>query len=426
MSTTRISGEALYQKTVLPNGLRILTEQIPSIRSISIGVWIDVGSRHETAEENGVSHLIEHMLFKGTKHRNARQIAAVLESVGGSLNAFTSKEQTCYTARVLDDYLDIAVDVLADLTCNATLTPLNLAREKKVILEEIHESLETPADHIHDIFSQTYWGGHPLGRPILGEMQGIRQMPRSRILSYMKRNYRAGSIVISAAGSISHRKLVKLVREKFTFLEGTTVPFEPARRSQPNSLVVKENNNNQIHVSLGFPGVEYGSDERMPALVAHTYLGGGMSSALFQKIREEKGLAYSVYTFNDFYRDAGIFGAYVATDKRNLQQCIEITLKVLSSIKHRKLPSAKLDIMKAQVKGQVTLGMESTAGRQNRLGRTELMLGRYITLKETLKVVDRVSAVDIMHFADRCFDPSQMAIAVLGPARKSSIQNVVG
>jgi len=426
MPPSRNSGEAAFQKTVLPNGLRVLTEQIPSVRSISIGVWIDVGSRCETAEENGVSHLIEHMLFKGTRNRNARQIASVLESVGGSLNAFTSKEQTCYTARVLDDYLDVAVDVLADLTCNATLTPLNLVREKKVILEEIHESVETPADHIHDIFAETYWGSHPLGRTILGTTNGITSMPRARILSYLRKNYRAGSIVISATGSVSHRKLIKLVREKFHFAEGSSVPFEPAARVQSKRYAVKANDNNQIHVSLGFPGVEYGSEQRMAALVAHAYLGGGMSSALFQKIREEKGLAYSVFTFNDFYRDAGIFGAYMGTDKKNLQQCVEITLKVLEGLKKRKLSSSKMDTTKAQVKGHLTLAMESTAGRQNRLGRTELMLGRHITLRETLKVIDRVTASDVADFANCCFDRTQMAIAVLGPAQASAIKHVAG
>lgn len=420
------STQGLYQKTVLNNGLRVISEKMPSIRSIAMGVWVDVGSRNESPATTGISHLIEHMLFKGTKKRSSKEIAESLESIGGSLNAFTSREQTCYTARVRDENLDQALDVLSDLTCNATLTPGNLVKEKKVVCEEIVESMETPSDRIHDLFGETYWGKHQLGQPILGYIDGITKMPRKTILNYIKENYRSGSIVIAAAGSVSHRKLVKLVKEKFHFEAGFAPEVAPAKRINNHKVHVEQNGNNQIHISLGFPGVDYGSKDKMTTLALHTYLGGGMSAQLFQKVREEKGLAYTVYTYLDLYRDAGIFGAYMATDKTNLKLALDITLKEIYKLKKRKLNEDLVDKIKAQLKGHLVLGMESTSSRMNRLARSEIMIGRYLTLRQTLSQIDKITASDIMELANRIFDPDQIATAVLGPADKKVIEDVVG
>lgn len=420
------SNQGLYQKTVLNSGLRVISEKMPSIRSIAMGVWVDVGSRNESPQTTGISHLIEHMLFKGTKNRSSKEIAESLESIGGSLNAFTSREQTCYTARVRDENLDQALDVLSDLTCNATLTPANLVKEKKVVCEEIVESMETPSDKIHDIFGEAYWGKHQLGQPILGYIDGITKMPRKTIIKYIKENYRSGSIVIAAAGSVSHRKLVKLVKEKFNFEAGYAPQFSPAERVNHQKVKVEQNGNNQIHIALGFPGVDYGSKDKMTALAMHTYLGGGMSAQLFQKVREEKGLAYTVYTYLDLYRDAGIFGAYMATDKNNLKLALDITLKELYKLKKRKLRPELLDKIKAQLKGHLVLGMESTSSRMNRLARSEIMIGRYMTLRQTLKQIDKITTSDVLELSNRIFDRDQIATAVLGPAEKKVIEDVVG
>ncbi len=419
------AGSGLYRKTTLKNGLRVITEKIPSVRSISLGVWADVGSRNETKAEGGVSHLIEHMVFKGTKKRTAREIASSLESLGGSLNAFTSKEQTCFTARILDEHLDIAVDVLSDLTCNARLTPYNLAREKQVVYEEIKESKDTPSDYIHDIFAETYWGDNPLGRPILGEIETLAAMKRSSVTGYLSKNYRAGSILISAAGSVSHDKLVRLAKEKFTFSDGTVPQHEVASRTLNRNVVVQPDDNQQIHICLGYPSIEYAAKDKMAVLVLQSYLGGGMSSVLFQKIREEKGLAYTVYTFNEFYRDAGQFGAYMAADKKNLAPCVQITLKEFARAAKQRLTTKQLDQIKAQLKGQLTLGMESTYSRMNRMARQELMLGTYIPIRQTLKEIDRVTSQQVLAQANQIFDNSQIAIAVLGAADKSVVENVL-
>ncbi|MFQ6007493.1 MAG: M16 family metallopeptidase [Candidatus Zixiibacteriota bacterium] len=421
---TRTSHEGIYHKTVLSNGLRIVTETIPSVRSVTIGIWVDVGSRHEQAKLNGVTHFIEHMAFKGTKRRTAKQIAAELESHGGSLNAFTSREHTCFAARVLDDHLNIAVDVLADITCNATLTPLNIKREKMVICEEIKEMLENPSDHIHDLFARTFWGTHPLGQPILGTKESVTGIQRNSIVDYWKNHYRAGSVVVAAAGRVSHNRLVQLVRQKLDFPDGKTEQPEKAYRPQEQRMKLAANNNSQTHLCLGYPGVEYNSKLKMAVLALNTYLGGGMSSVLFQKIREEQGLAYATYTFHDFYRDAGVFGAYLGTDKKHLQQAVDIILTELERVRKRRIPDAKLDAIKSQMKGSLALGMESTTSRMNRLARHELMLGDYEPYRKTLRVIDKITSSEILEVANYVFDNSTMAIAVLGPADKKDIDNL--
>jgi predicted Zn-dependent peptidase len=421
----RTSDEGVYHKTVLSNGLRIVTETMPSVRSVTIGIWVDVGSRHERPELNGVTHFIEHMAFKGTKRRTAKQIAAELESRGGSLNAFTSREHTCFAARVLDDHLDIAVDVLADITCNLTMTPLNIRREKMVVCEEIKEVEENPSDHIHDLFARTFWGKHPLGQPILGTKDSVTGLQRNLIVDYLKNHYRAGSVVVAAAGCVSHNKLVRLVKEKFNFPDGKTEQAERAFRPQVQSIKLAANNNSQTHLCLGYPGLEYNSTLKMAVLALNTYLGGGMSSVLFQKIREEQGLAYATYTFHDFYRDAGVFGAYLGTDKKHLRQAVDIILTELERLRKRRMPDAKLDTIKGQMKGSLALGMESTASRMNRLARLELMLQDYESYRQTLRAVDKITSSEILEAANRIFDNSSIAMAVLGPVEKKALDNIL-
>jgi predicted Zn-dependent peptidase len=414
-----------YQKTVLDNGLRIVTEKMSSVRSVSLGVWIDVGSRNERPEESGASHFIEHMVFKGTKRRTARQIAAELESLGGSLNAFTSREQTCFAARILDEHLEVAVDVLADLTCNATLTPVNIRREKMVVCEEIKEVQDNPSDHIHDIFSETYWGDHPLGRSILGTRETVTGMQRRQIVNYLKRHYRAGSTVIAAAGCVSHRKLVRLVKEKFHFPSGEAEKAEKAFRNASKTLNFAAKGNSQTHLCLGYPGLEYTAGEKMAVLALGTYLGGGMSSVLFQKIREDRGLAYAVYTFHDFYRDAGVFGAYLGTDEKHVKQALEIILAEFERVRKRRLSNSKLDTIKGQMKGQLVLGMESTANRMNRLARQELMNQSNQSYKQMLKSVDKIASSQILELSNRIIDNDNIAVAVLGPADKQVFDDVL-
>lgn len=422
--TTPAGRDSLYRKTVLKNGLRVISERVPSVRSISLGVWIDVGSRHEQPKESGLSHYIEHMLFKGTRRRSAKQIAASLESIGGSLNGFTSREQTCYTARILDEHLVDAVDVLADMTCHATMTPANMNKERLVICEEIKDSLDTPSDHIHDLFASTFWGEHPLGRPIMGSQEIIMNMTRARMMSYRNRNYCAGSVVIAASGAISHNKLVRLAREKFSFPDGEAGPAENPLRTSDKSVSVIDNDTAQTHFCLGFPGVSFSSIDRLPVLALSTYLGGGMSSTLFQKIREQRGLAYQVYTYHDIYRDSGIFGAYLGTDRTHLKEAFNVIMKEFRTSRKKKLTSTVLNKVKAQLKGHLTIGLESTSARMSRLARQELLTGTYQPIKQTLREIDQISPSSVLDVANRIFDESRMAIAVLGPADKHIFDGV--
>ena len=424
MSTVVRAATGDFKKTTLKNGLRVLTEHLPAVRSVSLGVWIDVGSRNEAPPENGVSHLIEHMLFKGTKRRTSKQIALSLESLGGALNGWTSREHTCYTARILDEHMTEAVDVLADLSCNPSMTPHNLSREKLVICEEIKETMDTPSDRIHDVFSRAYWGEHALGNPIMGSQDNIMGMTRRRMLNFYRRHYQAGSVVVAASGSVSHDKLVRLAREKFTFPKGLADSAAPAERTERNKIEIVPDEGAQTHFCLGMPGIPYGDLGRMAVQVLNTYLGGGMSSVLFQKIREEKGLAYTVYTFHDFYRDGGVFGTYLGTDGRYLPQAFEIIRREFRKLKRNKLTTLRLEQIKAQLKGQVILALESTYNRMSRIARLEMMYGKYITLSDTLKMIDAVSAADVLLQANRLFDETQMTMAVLGPVDRDVLKDV--
>ncbi len=415
-----------YCKTVLKNGLRVITEKRPSVRSVSLGVWIDVGSRHEAPDENGITHLIEHMVFKGTRKRSAKQIAASLESLGGALNAFTSREQTCYTARIIDEHLDTAVDVLADISCHASLTPTNLKREKLVICEEIKEADENPSDHIHDLFSQTFWDGHPLGQPILGSMENVLGMSRARLVKYIGRHYRSESIVIAAAGNVVHEKLVKLVRRNFDFAPGVTEVASAAKPPDTARVKHSPSDNGQTHFCIGYPGIPFAERDKLAAVLLTTYLGGGMSSVLFQKVREERGLAYSVFAFHDAYRDAGIFGVYMATDKDRLHEAYDVVARELRKVRKGRLSATRLDRIKNQVRGQFSLSLESTASRMSRLARNELMLGKQVSINRTLKEIDRVTPSQILEIANRMLDDSRLAIATLGPADTRIFDHVTG
>lgn len=414
-----------YDKTTLPNGLRVVTEKVPAVKSIAVGVWINVGSRNENSQERGLTHFIEHMLFKGTRRRSAKAIASSIESLGGSINAFTSREQTCFYALVLDEHLEIATDVLSDILINSTFTKPSIELEKRVVAEEITEILETPSDHIHDLFSQTFWRNQPLGQPILGTYESVASIDRKLIKSYMKDHYTAGDIVISAAGNVSHNKLVRLVKEKFDLPKATdTNGHVSAQVPDKFKLQCFKNGSNQAHLCMGFPGLDFGHKGRFALLCLNTYLGGGMSSVLFQKIREEKGMAYTVYSFTDFYSDNGVFGLYMATEKSRMPFAIDIVMDELKKLKKRKLSSSRLDTIKAQIKGNLILGMESTSGRMNRLGRYEMLTGSYISMKDAISAINKTKASDIVDIACAIINPELLTVTSLGPVQDKDLQKI--
>ena len=415
----------LYKKTVLKNGVRVVTERIDQVRSVSIGAWIDVGSRDEAPDEGGVSHFIEHMLFKGTKNRTARQIASSLESVGGALNAFTGREHTCYFARVLDEHLDKAIDVLSDILKNPLFNRSHLEKEREVILSEIKELEDSPADLAHDHLMSTVWKANPLGRPIIGTAESVLKLSRAKLLDFMKRNYTSSRVVIAASGNLRHDDLVGKTRRKFKF--NSDLP--PAQKeclnppAEPRRMVVKRKTA-QAHISLGVPTFPYSDRRRYALLVLSNILGGGMSSRLFQSIREKLGLAYSVYSFIDFFEDAGIFGIYMGTHKNNAARVVELVLKEIRRFEKNGLSSTELSDAKHQLKGSLVLALENTSQRMNRLARSELFLRDYLELDGIIDSINRVRAKDLASLAAELLRPERLSVVALGPLAKNALDQI--
>ncbi len=408
-------NDAVYKKTVLPSGLRVVSEELPASKSVSIGIWVNVGSRDELTEENGISHFIEHMAFKGTKKRDARRIAHELESVGGSLNAFTSREQTCYYARILDRHLDRAVDVLADILKNSLFDPQELEKEKKVILEEIKDVEDSPADWVHDLFAENIWKDHPLGKPIIGRRDRIKSFDRSRLLFYQSSKYLAEQTVVAASGNVSHSRLVNLVRAKLVFPSANgAMPLNRFAPGETGGRSVKSKETSQAHVCLGVPSASCKDRRRYACLILNTVLGGGMSSRLFQKVREEKALAYSIYSYHDFYEDTGILGIYLATSPEQVAPAVDLVLDELAKIKSGKLSRSEMVSAKEQLKGNLVLGLESTSSRMNRLARNELFLGEYVSLKKALEAIDAVKPSEVAEQANALFSEKRFSASLLG------------
>lgn len=404
-----------YKKSELRNGIRIVTEKIPSVRSISIGTWITVGSRDETVENNGISHYIEHMMFKGTKNRQAYQIAESLESVGGHLNAFTSKELTCYYAHILDEHLPIAVDVIADILLNSIFDNTEMEKEKQVILEEINNLVDTPEEWIHELFLNDLFPKHPLGFSIIGTRDNVLKFDRETVLDYISKNYTSDRIIIAAAGNINHQQLVRLVEEKFNNINisGFRNYLSPGGASHGKRII--ENGGIQAHVCLGTQSYSYEDSKKFGLLVLNTLLGSGMSSRLFQNIREKYGLAYSVYSFIDFLQDTGIFGVYIGTDKNKIDDSIELINQELEKLKNEPVSDEELQRTKSQLKGNLMLGLESTSSRMNRLAKMEIYLEKYYTLDDTLIEIEQVNFKDILNIANELFDTSRINTTILKP-----------
>ena len=415
----------IYKKTVLENGIRVVTERIDYVRSITIGVWIDVGSRDEESDEGGVSHFIEHMLFKGTKKRTAKEIASSLESVGGALNAFTGREQTCYFARVLDEHLDIALDVLSDILKNPLLNPSHFEKEKEVIISEIKEMEDSPADLIHDLLMSTMWKDNSLGKPIIGTQESVLKMNRGQLVDFMKMNYTCPRVVIAASGNLKHGTLVDKIKRKFEFSSNSSPIHKKQSPSQAeNNLMVKKRKTAQTHVCMGVPVFHYRDERRYSALILSNVLGGGMSSRLFQTIREKLGLAYSIYTFVDFFKDVGVFEMYLGTHKRNIVRSLELVLRETAKLKKNSLTSEELSHAKSQLKGNLILALESTSNRMNRLARYELFLNDYVGLDQTIYSINKIKAKDVIEVAQEFLIPDKLSAVVLGPVGKDTLNRV--
>ncbi|NOZ57272.1 MAG: insulinase family protein [Calditrichaeota bacterium] len=411
-----VSDNTTYRRTVLENGLRVVTERMPNVRSAALGVWVEAGSRDEDASVNGVSHFLEHMLFKGTEHRTARQIAEALESVGGSLNAFTTKELSCYSAHVLDEDLPLAVEVVSDLLLHPAFDPAEIEKEKQVILQEISQYRETPEEVIFERFYRTVFDNHPLAQEIHGTEENVLNMSRETLVAHMRRHYTAPRMVVAVAGNVEHEAVVDLARQHFAdALPGEKRSLDPVPRFQAGRVQEKHGNCQQAHICVGGRGLAYGDDRKFPLLVLDTLLGGGMSSRLFQNIRENLGLAYSVYSFLDFLADTGVYGVYAATEVGNAERTEELIREELAQLARGDVRSEEVDRTKRQLKGSLLLGLESTGSRMNRLARLEIYLGRHYTLDEVAEAIDSVTRDAVAEVAEQIYRPENTASVTLLP-----------
>ncbi|MBF6568585.1 MAG: insulinase family protein [Candidatus Binataceae bacterium] len=404
----------MIRKTVLPNGVRVMTEAMPHVVSCSFGIWVENGSRYEEAAQNGVSHFIEHLLFKGTKRRTAAQIAEEIDAVGGVLNAFTGKEYTCYYAKVLGQDLPLATDVLADIFLASEFDPAEIDRERQVVIQEISQAEDTPDDFIHDLFNLRFWEGHPLALPIFGSEQTVNTMDRELLTSFMAERYRSEKILIAAAGMIDHDKLVADCARLFGGIpgDGRAIPIGPP--AERPSVIQYEKELEQVHLCLGGPGLSQSDPLRYASYVLNTALGGGMSSRLFQEVRERRGRVYSIYSFNSSYIDCGYLAVYAGTNREWTDEVIEVTLREIGKMVRDGLKPAELARAKSQLKGNMLLGMESTDSRMNRLARNEIYFRREIPLEELAEQIDRVTNDQIVELAALSFRPDRMTLVVLG------------
>ncbi|HVT22730.1 MAG TPA: pitrilysin family protein, partial [Mycobacteriales bacterium] len=410
----------VIRRTVLPGGIRVLSESVPGVRSVAFGVWIGVGSRDESPSLSGASHYLEHLLFKGTKKRDALEISAALDEVGGELNAFTAQEYTCVYARVLDVDLPVAVDVICDMVTSSVLSAHEVDNERGVILEEIAMHDDDPGDSVHDEFASLVWPGDPLGRPVLGSVETIQAMSRNAINGYYRRRYRPEQLVITAAGNVEHAKLVRLVRKAFADVpvDESATPALPRRGRQTPGFTVasatKSRQTEQANLVLGCSGLPRGDDRRFAAGVLNAAVGGGMSSRLFQSVRERHGLAYSVYSFASHYADAGMFGVYAGCHPKRVQQVLDLSRAELAAVATGGLSAAELERGRGQMRGGFVLGLEDTGSRMSRLGKSELVYGELMTVNEVIAAIDSVTLDDVQELAADLFT-RPTSLAVIGP-----------
>ncbi|MEV4677713.1 pitrilysin family protein [Actinomadura sp. NPDC049382] len=418
-TTIHTDGAGAVRRTVLPGGLRIITETMPTVRSAAFGIWSAVGSRDEAPADAGASHYLEHVLFKGTRRRSALEISAAVDAVGGDLNAFTAKEYTCYYARVLDADLPLAVDVVSDMVADSVNRPEDVEAERGVILEEIHMRDDDPGDLIHDEFSTALYGDTPLGRPILGSEDSINALSRDRIHGYYREHYVPSKLVVSVAGNIDHAEVVRLVSEAFAeHLTGDAEPAAPRLDGTPAPVdprsVVIDKDTEQAHIILGGAGVSRTDDRRFALGVLNAALGGGMSSRLFQEIREKRGLAYSVYSYTAQYADSGIFGVYAGCQPAKAEEVLSICRDELGRAAEECLTAEELERGKGQLRGAMVLGLEDTGSRMSRIGKSELVYESLLPVDEVLARIEAVTLDDVRAIAREVLAGPQ-ALTVIGP-----------
>ncbi len=406
----------MYRKEVLPNGLTLLMEEMPNLRSVSLGVWLKQGSRHERPEENGISHFIEHLLFKGTERRTSAEIAKTIDTIGGQCDASTAKEFTCFYARALDEHLPVALDLLGDIVLHPRFEPTDIEKERKVIFEEIKSLEDNPVELIHDLFIESFWRSHSLGRPIQGTVESVGALTADRLMRFFREAYFTGNVLIAAAGRFDPERLLDMVRIAFEPMrrEGGPRPVTPPD-AHPGVVTREKRELEQLHLCLGVPAHRRSHEERYAGYVLETILGGSMSSRLFQRIREERGLAYSVHASINSFLDTGLLTIYAATRPEGGEEVLEQVFRELALLKEIPVEQAEVDAARARLKGSLMLALESSWSRMSNLARQEIYFGTQYSLDEVLQRIDRVTVADVQAMARRLLAPERCLVTAVGP-----------
>jgi predicted Zn-dependent peptidase len=410
-----------YRKSVLSNGTRVVTERMEHVRSVAVGVWVETGSRHEPESRGGMSHLIEHLVFKGTATRTAEEIARTMDSVGGQMDAFTTKEHTCFYVQVLDEHLPLAVDLLTDILLHPIFNADELEREKSVVLQEIKMVEDTPDDLIHDLFAAQLWEGHPLGRPILGTREAVTAYARETILSHFEEEYVPPRIMIAVAGNATHDRVVDLFGAPFDRFRRAAVARAGGPPVQRPGVNIVQKTLEQVHLVMGFPGLHHAAPERYALFLLNDVIGGSMSSRLFQEVRERQGLVYSIHSGVQAYADTGTLYIYAATDPPNFSKMLKSTLKELRDLKKHGITAEELRRAKDHLKGSLMLSLESTSSRMNRLAKHEMHHGSFFTMDQMLAAVDGVRHEEVQTLVGELLDEDRLALTTLGPLDRRNL-----
>jgi predicted Zn-dependent peptidase len=410
----------MFAKAVLDNGIRVVSQEMPDHRSVSLGIWVENGSRHESSRENGISHFIEHLLFKGTERRSAAQIAEEMDAIGGVLNAFTAKEHTCYYAKILDEDLPLAIDLLTDIFLHSVFDGDEIERERSVILQEISQAEDTPDDYIHDLFSLDFFKDHPLARPICGSAETVNSFRRQDFLTFFKSRYRPRRVVVAAAGHLRHEQLVQAFNERLgsvrdSIYDGRANSQDGDAAPEMRSGIFQHTKSlEQAHLCLGVSGVHQTHPLRYAAYVLNTLLGGGMSSRLFQEIREKRGKAYSVYSFSSSYKDVGYLGVYAGTSLEWVEEVVDLILKELKQLAAGDIKEEEIRRTQGQLVGSMMLGLESTDSWMSHIARNEIYFGKPITTDEICRGIRAVSRDAVLDLASTLFGSQRIALSLLG------------
>lgn len=410
-----MSTERNIRRTVLPNGLIVLTERMDHLRSVAMGVWVKTGSRNERPEINGISHFVEHMVFKGTKSRSAQRIAREVDAIGGNLDAFTGKETICFNIKVLDEHVPSALEVLSDLVLNPVFAQEDIQRERGVILEEIKMDEDNPDYLVHEIFTQNFWKNHPLGKPILGTRDTVGRFQQETLFGYYGERFLGGNMVFSAAGNLDHDEFVAEVAKRFANLPaGQAVGAEEPPHTTARIVMRNKKALEQVQICLGVPSPPIAHQRRYATLLLNTVLGGGMSSRLFQTVREERGLAYAIYSDLNPYRDTGALCVYAGTSAERAPQVVKLIMEEFRRLKEQPLPEDELRRAKDQLKGNILLGLESSTARMSNLARQEMYFGHFFSVEDILQLIEQVDAEQVIDMARSLFQPESVAVTLLG------------